>query len=150
MIRTIALALSAALIATGALAQEGDQPRSGGRAAPAMRPGFVLPPENAGGRYAGNGEPYFKERCASCHDPAVGRAPSRAELEGRSAEDVYDAITTGPMAPMAAGLDQSQLYAIAYYLTHKAPIPRSTAPDPNPCPTQKPLDGKAPSWNGWG
>ena len=52
---------------------------------PGVGLGLPLPPENAGGRYAGNGEPFFKERCASCHDPAVGRAPSRAELEGRSA-----------------------------------------------------------------
>jgi polyvinyl alcohol dehydrogenase (cytochrome) len=154
MIRSVALGLTAALVGIGALAQTPApaQPQGGGRGAPGqgLRPGFQLPPENAGGRYAGNGEPAFKERCASCHDPAVGRAPSRAELEGRSAEDVYDAITTGPMAPMAAGLDQSQLYAIAYYLTHKAPIPRSNAPDPNRCATQTPLDLKAPVWNGWG
>jgi polyvinyl alcohol dehydrogenase (cytochrome) len=118
--------------------------------APPAKPGFELPPENAGGRYAGNGEPDFKARCAMCHDPAVDRAPSRAELEGRSAEDVYDAIKDGKMAPMAAGLSESQLYAIAYYLTHKAPVPRTAAPDPNPCPTQKPLDLKAGVWNGWG
>jgi polyvinyl alcohol dehydrogenase (cytochrome) len=151
MSKSLLAGLVGALALTGfAQAQPPAPPAAGARQAPQARPGFVPAPENAGGRYAGNGEPAFKERCASCHDPAVGRAPSRAELEGRSAEDVYDAITIGPMAPMAQGLDQAQLYAIAYFLTHKAPVPRTTAPDSNPCPTQKPLDLKAPSWNGWG
>jgi len=122
----------------------------GGAAAPAAAPGFVLPPENAGGRYAGNGEPDFKARCAACHDPAVGRAPSRAELETRSSEDIYDAMKDGAMATQAAGLNEIQLYAIAYFLTHKAPVPRTSAPDPNRCATQKPLDLRAGVWNGWG
>ncbi len=152
--RGLASVAALAVLVLGASAMAQPPAPGGGRAgrgpAPAAKPGFVLPPENAGGRYAGNGEPDFKARCAGCHDPAVDRAPSRAELEGRSAEDVYDAIKDGPMAPMAAGLNESQLYAIAYYLTHKAPVPRSTAPDSNPCPTQKPLDLKAGSWNGWG
>ena len=84
MNKSLAMPLLAALGAcmlgvVSVQAQEGDQPAAPGRGGrggqPALRPGFVLPPENAGGRYAGNGEPYFKERCASCHDPAVGRAP---------------------------------------------------------------------------
>ncbi len=157
MWKRASLAASAALalwvLGSSAIAQPPAAGRGAagrGAAAPAAAPGFVLPPENAGGRYAGNGEPDFKARCAGCHDPAVDRAPSKAELEGRSAEDIYDAIKDGKMAPMAAGLDESQLYAIAYFLTHKAPVPRSTAPDPNPCPTQKPLDLRAGVWNGWG
>jgi polyvinyl alcohol dehydrogenase (cytochrome) len=148
-----AAALAGLVLSGTAIAQDSDAgsaPRGGRGPAPAAKPGYALPPENAGGRYAGNGEPDFKARCAGCHDPAVDRAPSRAQLEGRSAEDVYDAIKDGKMAPMAAGLNESQLYAIAYYLTHKAPVPRSTAPDSNPCPTQTPLDVKAAAWNGWG
>src|SRR5689334_521432 len=57
------------------------------------KPGYVVPPENSAGLYPVNGEPIFKQRCASCHDPAVDRAPSKAELEGRSPEEMYDALT---------------------------------------------------------
>ena len=80
MIGRLALGLTAALLGFSALAQTPAPPPAGGRAGQGLRPGFQLPPENSGGLYAGNGEPIFKARCASCHEPAVERAPSRAEL----------------------------------------------------------------------
>jgi polyvinyl alcohol dehydrogenase (cytochrome) len=132
-----------------ALAQSPAAPPAG-RARPALRPGFTPPPDTAGGRYAMDGGPIFKERCAACHDPAVDRAPSRAELEKRTAEDIYDALTMGVMKPMADGLSEAQLYGIAYYLTGKSPIPRTDEPDPNKCPRQTPLAAGGPVWNGWG
>jgi polyvinyl alcohol dehydrogenase (cytochrome) len=148
------LIVGGAVIAAGlgfaAMAQPpaGGPPAGGGRGG--LRPGFVPPPENAGGRYAMDGGPIFKERCATCHDPATDRAPSRAELEKRTAEDIYDALTIGPMKPMAGGLNEAQLYGIAYYLTGKAPVPRTNEADPNKCARQTPLNPKAPMFNGWG
>ena len=54
-------------------------------ARPAVTPkaGYVVPPENSAGLYPVSGEPIFKARCASCHEPAVGRAPTRELLGAR-------------------------------------------------------------------
>ena len=70
--------------------------------APTPKPGYVVPPENSAGLYPVSGEPVFKARCAGCHEPAVGRAPSRALLGARAPEEVYDALTLGAMKTMAA------------------------------------------------
>ena len=47
-------------------------------------------------------------RCKACHDPAIERAPSRAELAIRPRGDIVSALTTGIMAPMAKGLTQDE------------------------------------------
>lgn len=120
-------------------------------APPTPKPGYVVPPENAAGLYPVAGEPIFKTRCASCHEPAQGRAPTRAQLAGRSAEEVYDALTGGAMKPMAAGLSETEIYGVTRYLTGKVPTPNlEPGPDPNLCPAHTALDAKAPAWTGWG
>jgi cytochrome c5 len=52
-------------------------------------------------------ETVFNQRCKSCHEPAVERAPGRAELAFRAPADIVTALTTGVMAPMAKGLSRS-------------------------------------------
>jgi polyvinyl alcohol dehydrogenase (cytochrome) len=123
-------------------------PRPGTRPA---KPGYVVPPENSAGFYPINGEPVFKSRCASCHEPALDRAPTRQQLGARSAEEVYDALTIGVMKPMAEGLSGAELYGLARFLTGKAPVPQTaSAPDPNLCKTNGPLQANGSQWNGWG
>jgi polyvinyl alcohol dehydrogenase (cytochrome) len=118
---------------------------------PKPKPGYVVPPENSAGLYPVSGEPIFKSHCAQCHEPAVGRAPTRAQLAGRTPEEVYDALSGGAMKPMAAGLSEAELYGVTRFLTGKSPTPDVAAgPDPNPCPTHPPLKASAPQWNGWG
>jgi polyvinyl alcohol dehydrogenase (cytochrome) len=63
-----------------------------------------------------SGESVFNSRCKSCHDPAVERAPTRAELSFRSPADIVAALTTGVMAPMAKGLPRPEIEAVALYL----------------------------------
>src|SRR5947208_7097942 len=118
---------------------------------PTPKPGYVVPPENSAGLYPVAGEPIFKAKCASCHEPAIGRAPTRELLAGRSPEEVYDALTIGAMKPMAEGLSDAQLYGVVRFLTGKPPVPNQVqGPDPNPCPTHPALQPQAPQWNGWG
>jgi len=62
------------------------------------------------------GETVFNARCKSCHDPAVERAPTRAELAFRSPADIVTALTTGVMAPMAKGLSRPEIEAVALFL----------------------------------
>ena len=53
---------------------------------------------------AQQGEPLFKAHCASCHDPAVGRAPDRAQLDRMGTLEVLNALLNGSMRPMAQGM----------------------------------------------
>jgi polyvinyl alcohol dehydrogenase (cytochrome) len=65
---------------------------------------------------AENGEAVFNARCKSCHEPAMERAPTRAELAFRSPADIVAALTTGVMAPMAKGLSRPEIDAVALFL----------------------------------
>jgi polyvinyl alcohol dehydrogenase (cytochrome) len=121
------------------------------RAAAAPKAGYVVPPENSAGLYPVAGEPIFKAKCASCHEPAIGRAPSKALLAARAPEEVYDALTLGAMKPMAEGLSEAQLYGLVRFITGKSPVPNVVAgPDPNLCKANTALTPSAPQWNGWG
>jgi polyvinyl alcohol dehydrogenase (cytochrome) len=102
------------------------------------------------------GESLFSQRCASCHvNPAQGtRAPTLEQLRSSTAEAILTAMTTGSMALMAVGLDDSQRRLVATYASGKA-VGAAPAADaasmPNRCgakPFGNPLTG--PSWNGWG
>jgi len=98
----------------------------------------------------------FEQKCASCHvKPDAGsRAPSREQLQGRAPEAILAAMTTGGMAPMATGLSEAQMRAIAEYVSGRS---FGTAEAghaslmKNQCaatPLGNALAG--PAWNGWG
>src|SRR3974390_519197 len=63
-----------------------------------------------------SGESVYNARCKSCHEPAVERAPTRAELAFRAPADIVSALTTGVMAPMANGLARPEIESVALYL----------------------------------
>ncbi len=98
----------------------------------------------------------FEQKCASCHvKPEAGsRAPSRQQLQGQPPETILAAMTTGGMAPMATGLTDAQMRAIAEYVSGRAfgtAAAGHAATMTNQCaakPLGNPLTG--PAWNGWG
>jgi polyvinyl alcohol dehydrogenase (cytochrome) len=96
---------------------------------------------------ARGGEALFKARCSGCHDPAVDRAPSRAALARRFPDDIVAALKTGPMVPMATGLSDLEIGAIADYLTAEAPM--KPVADPAPCAAGGRFSMAGPGWNGW-
>ena len=131
--------------------QPAPTPAPGRAGAAQPKPGYVVPPENSAGLYPVAGEPIFRAKCASCHEPAIDRAPTLQQLEARGAEEVYDALTIGAMKPMAQGLSEAELYGLVRFITGKSPVPQTAAgPDPNLCKTKTPLSPNAPQWNGWG
>lgn len=137
--------LAAAVVLAAGIAGAQAPPR------PTPKPGYVTPPENSAGLYPISGEPIFKARCAGCHDPAVDRAPTRAQLAGRSPEEVYDALTVGAMKTIGATLSPAELYGVTRFLTGKSPTPQTAqGPDPNVCASHGPLRPDGPRWNGWG
>src|SRR5271169_1266412 len=76
---------------------------------------------------AAGGEEIFAQRCKSCHDPAIERAPGKAEMAARPRADIVVALTSGIMAPMAQGLSAEQIQSVAAYL---APETRSAPAAP--------------------
>jgi polyvinyl alcohol dehydrogenase (cytochrome) len=146
--------LCAIAVLTGlayAAAPASAQAPAAARPAVTPKPGYVVPPENSAGLYPVNGEPIFKAKCAGCHEPAVGRAPTRELLGVRSPEEVYDALTIGAMRSMAEGMTPAELYGVVRFITGKSPVPQvAQGPDPNPCRTNGPLQPSGPQWNGWG
>jgi len=76
---------------------------------------------------APDGAAIFESRCKTCHEPPIERAPGKAELAQRPRADIVRALTSGIMAPMAAGLTPDQINAVAAYLTPAAAADDSSA-----------------------
>ncbi len=72
----------------------------------------------------------FDARCKSCHEPAIERAPSRAALELRPQAHIIDALKTGVMAPMAKGLTDEQIEALAQFLSPRDSSVNASASEP--------------------
>ena len=122
-------------IASGALAQEiAERPTSTNSAAAAVA-------------VVAHGQTLFKARCASCHDPAVDRAPPKVALARRFPDDIATALKTGVMQPMAAGLSDEDIHAIATYLG--ADGMTEQAGDPPVCAPGGKFSLSGPGWNGW-
>ena len=64
-----------------------------------------------------NGKAVFEARCQTCHEPAVDRAPSRADLAQRPRADIVKSMTSGLMKPMAEGLSDADIQAVAGYIS---------------------------------
>lgn len=64
-------------------------------------------------------EPY-QQRCASCHDKAVYKAPHRMFISMMAPDAVLKAMNKGVMREQAAGLEDAQRIAIAEYLTGRS------------------------------
>ena len=73
--------------------------------------------------------PTFERRCVSCHDNVgpESTAPSREGLRQFTPERVFEALTTGSMAPNATGLSDDEKRAIAELATGQ-PFAGSAAP----------------------
>jgi polyvinyl alcohol dehydrogenase (cytochrome) len=90
------------------------------------------------------GEAVFNTRCKTCHDPAVERAPTRAELAFRSPADIVAALTTGVMAPMAKGLSRPEIEAVALYLAPGQQL--GAAGTDKMCATNEPIKAGSSDW----
>jgi polyvinyl alcohol dehydrogenase (cytochrome) len=108
------------------------------------------PPQSSAPTSA-EGESIYKQRCAMCHDSPQDRVPPLFLIRRRSAEDVIQTLTDGAMQQQATGLNADQIRNLAIYLTGKNPGPPLKADlERNMCAGGiRPLDLKAPQWNGW-
>ena len=104
---------------------------------------------------AQDGEGWYKQGCASCHDGGLDRVPSREAFKQMSPAGVLAAMETGPMISMAVRFTQPQRRAIAEYLTGKSfTDPIEVAASPKAMCANSPgtfsLSASGPTWNGWG
>lgn len=114
----------------------------------------AVPKNEAAGHTAAlrkRGQTLFEADCSACHDPAVARAPSRQTLATFPPDRIVEALSSGAMQPMAAGLSAGDMRSIAAYLTGREPVGASvTAADPPRCQSPGPFSLQGPAWNGWG
>ena len=102
-----------------------------------------------------DGAAIYKQRCAACHEApdASSRAPARMVLATRAPNDVFNVMAHGAMAPLAAGLSDADMDAVATFLTGKAPAHgAAAAKDPDDavaCRTSPAPTLGGPVWNGW-
>src|SRR4029079_11140207 len=61
------------------------------------------------------------QRCATCHDNPddSSRAPAKSALASRTPNEIFDILAHGAMAPMAEGLRDADLDAVALQVTRK-------------------------------
>ena len=101
----------------------------------------------------GIGEALYRERCASCHEGQVARAPVRAALALMSRQDIRIALSTGNMRTQAANLAPEQIDALAQLLSDREAAHEQVAADVDLCPASAPgftPESNQPHWNGWG
>jgi len=118
----------------------------------------ALAQEGHGALPGGGGASLYDTKCKMCHEPAVDRAPDRAALRQRSAEQVVQSLTRGTMAPMAAGLTPAMINEVAEFVTGKklttaasgpSPLAAGIQPPDIMCTSNPPLRSAATDWNGW-
>jgi polyvinyl alcohol dehydrogenase (cytochrome) len=104
---------------------------------------------------AQDGAALYKELCASCHDTAVDRAPSREALRAMSAQRILEALEAGPMVTMTQLRTAAERRAIAEFASGRSfGTPFSIAPAQKAmCTTGRgtfTMPPSAPVWNGFG
>ena len=98
---------------------------------------------SAAAQQAAHSEALFAARCKSCHEPAIGEAPDRAQLRARSSGEIVAVLTSGSMQPMAAGLSADDIGDLAKLLG-SAPSEATGAPGGNAPASSAPTIAMAP------
>jgi polyvinyl alcohol dehydrogenase (cytochrome) len=119
----------------------------GALAQPVPEQRATTPSAAAAAAVVAHGETLFKARCASCHDPAVDRAPPKVSLTRHFPDDLAATLKTGIMQPMAVGLSDADIDSIAAYLS--ADGMTEQAADPAACAAAAKFSMSGAGWNGW-
>ena len=97
------------------------------------------------------GEAPYLENCATCHDQAVYKAPSRTFIALMGPRNVLNAMNGGLMAQQAANLDAETRRDIAEYLTRQSLDELAEVKSPPGCDADHGFDATlSPVSLGWG
>src|SRR4029453_9475010 len=113
-------------------------------------------PGLAHGQTAPSGEAVYKHHCASCHEGALPRMPTREALRAMAPEAVDTALSSFSMRRQGSALSSAERRAVAAFVSgrpagsYRAPldmIPKDAYCAAGTAPRDA-LSG--PAWNGWG
>jgi polyvinyl alcohol dehydrogenase (cytochrome) len=103
---------------------------------------------------ASDGAALYQQRCSSCHDNGIERAPDRVALGQLLPDRVLTAMETGPMISMATGLTSTQRRSVAEFVTQKSfgTVFTVTPSSEAMCNRSRPVGQHElqSEWNGWG
>jgi polyvinyl alcohol dehydrogenase (cytochrome) len=108
-------------------------------------------PSHAQETATSRGEALFTERCATCHEGGVARAPDRNALRQLSPERTGFALAYGIMSQQGRDLSRAQIGDIVRFLAGGPAAARPVLPDSScrePAPALR--ETSLPHWNGWG
>ena len=89
---------------------------------------------SAGAYSAEDGKAVYDKQCASCHDNAAGRTPTKKMLNDLSAQAIVTSLETGVMRVIGQwNMDGSQRVAVAEYLSGEKYDAAWAADDSNSC-----------------
>ena len=98
------------------------------------------------------GAAIYRERCASCHDQGIERAPVRLLLGYLRPELIVESLTTGVMSTQGAELSAQERKLVAEYLSGRELADRAEAPPLALCAGERAAFdfGEPPPFSGWG
>ncbi len=101
-----------------------------------------------------DGKAIYEKQCASCHDNAGGRTPTRTMLNELSANSIVTSLETGAMRVIGQwNMDGSQRVAVAEYLSGEKYNVDWADDNSNSCDEPAVVSNNPfakPHWNGWG
>lgn len=89
------------------------------------------------------------QRCKTCHEPAIERAPDRSVLRQYAPENIAQILRNGLMAPMAQGLSREQIVNLAGHLAGR-PVGSLPPTADKACGKNPPIRMTATSWSRYG
>jgi polyvinyl alcohol dehydrogenase (cytochrome) len=93
----------------------------------------------------------YRERCASCHEGGVARAPDVASLKEMSAATIKFALTGGSMRMQGESLSAAEIDAVSRFLGRAEAAAANAAAGICAAASAPPSDAMSlPHWNGWG
>lgn len=95
------------------------------------------------------GEALYTTRCATCHDNADGRTPSRQTLQAMTPSRILRALDFGAMVTIASTLTRDEREAVAHFLGKPGPEPRPRESAYCKDRTVTLGDVSKDAWNGW-
>ncbi|HEY1239988.1 MAG TPA: PQQ-binding-like beta-propeller repeat protein [Bryobacteraceae bacterium] len=101
---------------------------------------------------AQDGSAIYRDRCASCHEGGVARAPQTAALKQMSPANVQFALKSGVMQQQGSALTEAQIRAVSEFVTGKSISKDEFAKQAYCTDAPAALDQalSRPHWNGWG
>lgn len=106
--------------------------------------------------FAQDGEALYNIRCAACHenpDPETNaHAPARENMAAFTPNSVFAAMNDGLMKIQATGMSDSDMRAVAAFLTGREVAELKLDITENMCASNPPINNPSlkSSWNGWG